>query len=335
LAVEDFNQILKIKPNDINALNWRTIFYDRNNDIENAVKGYKNIISLVDSIKKLEYKIEDYGWANINLAEIYQCEGKIEEALNLYNEGISYMPNYPKGYYWRAWFFALYISKYDDAVSDFSSALELEPENPYWYLNRSKIYQIKGDQKNAKNDLDDAVKISKESAIYIAERGNYYSQIRDFQKAKKEFDKAVRLDSTNSRILNYITEDFIRQGEKIEAIKHAQQTIEQFNHDTVSYEQLGRIYLSQNEFQKALFSYSQAAAIMEFNEGDRTIYPHDVQVFLSDIYLKISELYMNLNQPDLCCEALIKANKIIKNETRPNRQKTQSIIEEKLKECTN
>ena len=83
-------------------------------------------------------------------------------------------------------------------------------------------------------------------------------------------------------------------------------------------------------YQKALVAYNQAATIMEFNEGDRTIYPHDIQVFLSDVYVKIAEIYEKLNQSDLKCEFLNKAKDPVIFETRPDRQKMIKEIREKL-----
>jgi hypothetical protein len=84
-----------------------------------------------------------------------------------------------------------------------------------------------------------------------------------------------------------------------------------------------------------LSAYIQAASIMEFNEGDRTIYPHDIQIFLSDVYLKIAAIYKKLNQTDLECDALRKAQDIIIFETRPDRQKMIKEIREKLISCQN
>ena len=335
LAIQDFEQILKIKPNDINALNWTAIFYNRNNDVTKAINGYLKVISYGDSIKKLENKIEDYGWANINLGEIYQCENKVEEALSLYNEGINYMPEHVKAYYWRAWFFALYLSKYDEAISDLSTSIKLEPKNPHWHLNRSKIYQLKGDLKSAKNDISEAVKISKESAIYIAERGNFYSVTGEFDKATKDFKESIKLDSLSRRTFHYLTENLIRQGKIDDALKNASESMTKFKNDTISFEQIGRINFAKNDLFKSLSAYTQAASIMEFNEGDRTIYPHDIQVFLSDVYVKIAEIYEKLNQSDLKCEFLNKAKDTVIFETRPDRQKMIKEIQEKLIFCQN
>jgi tetratricopeptide (TPR) repeat protein len=335
MAIKDFDQILKIKPNDVNSLNWRTIFYHRNNEISKAIEGYKKIISMGDSIKKMENIEGDYGWANINLAIIYQCDNKIEEASKLYDEWVSYMTDYAEGYYWRAWFYSLYKSQYEFAISDFTTSIKLEPKNPHWFLNRSKIYLLKGELKNAKNDINEALKISNESAVYIAERGNYYSITGEYDKATKDFKESLKLDSANRRTFHYITEDLIRQGKLNDALKNATLTTKLFKNDTISYEQLGRIYLSNNEVHKALISYTNAASIMEFNEGYRTIYPHDIQVFLSDIYVKIAELYKMLNQSELECEALSKAIEFVVFETRPDRQKMIKEIQEKLNNCKN
>jgi hypothetical protein len=58
-------------------------------------------------------------------------------------------------------------------------------------------------------------------------------------------------------------------------------------------------------------------------------------VFLSDVYVKIAEIYEKLNQSDLECDALRKAQDIIIFETRPDRQKMIKEIKEKLKNCQN
>jgi tetratricopeptide (TPR) repeat protein len=335
MAIQDYDQILKIQPNDINSLNWRTIFYHRNNEISKAIEGYKKIINLGDSIKKLENKESDYGWANINLAEIYQSENKTKEALMLYNEALEYNSDDVEYYYWRAWFLTIYMSRYDEAISDFSSAIKLEPKNPNWLLNRSKIYKLKGDLKSAANDINEAIKISKESSSYLAERGNFYSLIGEYDKATKDFKESLKLDSNNRRLYHYVTEDLIRKGKLNDAIDNAMRSVRIFKQDTVSYEQLGRIYYTKNDLQKSLSSYIQAASIMEFNEEYRTIYPHDIQIFLSDVYLKIAEIYKKLNQSDLEFEALQKAESIVIFETRRDRQKMIIEIQERLKTCQN
>ena len=342
MALKDFEQILKIDPNNPEVYEYLGRYYTTIGEIEKGIKamnkaieGYKAIKNFNDSIKKLENNIKDYARAHINLAEIYKCENKKEEASRLFNEGVSYNSEYPESYYWRAWFLALYMSKYDDAISDFSSSIKLEPTNPYWYLNRSKIYQLKGELKKAKTDIDDAVKASKESAIYLAERGNFYSQIGEYEKANNDFQNAFKIDSKHRRLYHYIAEDLIQQGKSDEAIESVRYAVSVFENDTVSFEQLGRIYFAKNEWQKSLSFYSQAASIMEFNEGYRTINPHDIQVFLSDVYLKIAEIYKKLNQSDLECEALNKAKDIIIFETRPDKQKKIKEIQEKLKNCKN
>ena len=74
---------------------------------------------------------------------------------------------------------------------------------------------------------------------------------------------------------------------------------------------------------------------MEFNEGDRTIYPHEIQVFLSDIYIKIFDIYKIFNHKALMCETLTKAKKNIEFEIRPDRQTLKKGIQEKLDGCSN
>jgi tetratricopeptide (TPR) repeat protein len=194
---------------------------------------------------------------------------------------------------------------------------------------------LKGDLINAKIDIDKALKISNKDEIFYAERGNYFSLIGEFEKAKKDFKQAEKINPNNRRLSQYITEDMIRQGKWDEAIINAELACKTYKNDTVSYEQLGRMYFFKNDLQKSLNAYTHSAAIMDFNESDKTIYPDEVQVNLSDIYLRISELFKMLNQSDLGCEAIKNANSIVVYETRPDRQKMIREIKEKLKNCPN
>jgi tetratricopeptide (TPR) repeat protein len=177
--------------------------------------------------------------------------------------------------------------------------------------------------------------MSKKNGSLFYQRLKVYSVTGEFDKATRDFNESIKLDSLNRRTFHYLTENLIRQGKLDEALKNATTTMTKFKNDTISYEQIGRINFSKNELFKSLNAYTQAASIMEFNEGDRTIYPHDIQVFLSDVDIKIAEIYKKLNQSDLQCEFLNKAKEIVIFETRPDRQKMIKEIQEKLKNCQN
>jgi tetratricopeptide (TPR) repeat protein len=98
----------------------------------------------------------------------------------------------------------------------------------------------------------------------------------------------------------------------------------------VSYNQLGSIYLIQKEYIKALDAFQKASSIMEFNSGYRTIEPDQEQVLLSDVYLKMADIYRILEQKDLICAYYQKAISAIENEMRPDKTEVKNILKEQI-----
>ena len=58
-------------------------------------------------------------------------------------------------------------------------------------------------------------------------------------------------------------------------------------------------------------------------------------MFLSDLYLRIAEIYKLLGDVDLQCESLRKADACLKDETRPGKVEIESEISTKMKAICN
>ena len=65
------------------------------------------------------------------------------------------MPNYFEAYYHRGCI-NFEISKYEDAIDDFSKIIESEPNNFKLYLKRSECYKILGKTQEFYADIDKA-----------------------------------------------------------------------------------------------------------------------------------------------------------------------------------
>jgi tetratricopeptide (TPR) repeat protein len=336
-AINDFQQILRIDSNDVTVLNWIGVFYARLQDEETEKDYY------LRTIAKENYKFDDslqmhvngISYAYQNLAEMLQTTDEKTKAYEYYTKAILFDKTNPEKFYYRGWFLASYTDNYDDALEDLNKSVGLENDNPKWHLNRAKILYLKGDYKSAKKDFDQAVKLSEESAIYLAERGNFYSKIGDFKKAQFDFNNALMKDSTVRITYHFMTENYIRQKMENEAIHFTQSTAMRFDNDTVSYEQLGRLYLEKKELLKSLKAYQTAAAIMDYNLAYRTIEPGADQIYISDVYGQIATIYGLLNEKDLQCDALQNAKGNLGFETRPNKKEVEEILKEKISNVCN
>ena len=192
------------------------------------------------------------------------------------------------------------------------------------------IYLKKGDKEKAKIDFDEAVKLSEQSAYYLAERANYFSIIGEYKKADKDFDNALKNDTSVRCIFHYKVEHLINQNKIQDAINLAKETSSRFSSDTVSYYQLGKIYLGQKEYLKALDAFQTASSIIAYNSEYRTIYPDQEQVLLSDVYLKMADIYKILEQKYITCAYYQKALSAIENETRPDKIEFKKLLKEQI-----
>ena len=335
-AIYDFKNILKLDSNNATVLNWIGVFYGRLLDDKNEVFYYLKTISK-EGVKfddSLDMQKNGFSYAYQNLAEIYQTSEQ-EKALDFYNKAIKYDSDNPEKYYHRAWFFALYLQKNNEAIKDLDKSINLDKTNPQWYLNRAKIHLLANKIDNAKYDFDEAVKMSNNTPTHVAERANYYSIIGENKKADKDFDLAMVNDSIIPLVFHLKTEHLIRQKKLNDAMENALNSIKKFVNDTVSYEQIARIYFEKKEYLKALKAYQTIVAIMDFNKAYRTIEPGVRQVYLSDIHIKIADIYEILKDKILRCNSLEEALINLKYETRPDRQTIIKLIEEEIKYCQN
>jgi tetratricopeptide (TPR) repeat protein len=327
-AISDFEQILKIDSNNVTAMNWIGVFYARLHNEKKEKEYYLKTIAKENYAfeDSLDMHINGISFAYQNLGEMMQTSEDKTIALNYFNQAIVYDPYNPEKYFLRGWFLGIYLKKYEESIKDINKSIEFDKDNPKWYIKRAKIYLLQGDQKKAGKDFNQAVKLSNENAFYIAERGNYLSTINEYNTAEKDLYEALNKDSTIRCVYHYITENLIRQNKQSQAINFATATRDRFENDTVSFEQLGRIYLEKKDLIKSLKAYQTAATIMDFNLEYKTIEPGTNHIFSSDIYIKIAGIYSQLNEISLQCESFQYALKTLKNETRPDKLELEKII---------
>ena len=156
---------------------------------------------------------------------------------------------------------------------------------------------------------------------------NFYSSQGEYKKADKFFEKAFASDTISATLYHHKTEHLIRQSLFDDALALAKEATNKFKNDTASFDQIGRIYMTTKEYISALQAYNQALAIMEFDDTFRYIDDSEIQVFSSDVCLKIYEIYTILNETSLACEMLNRAEAHAQIETRPDNL----IIQEKIK----
>jgi tetratricopeptide (TPR) repeat protein len=183
-AIADTNKAIELDPQLANAYNIRGSAYiekgsedemsafDHKYNEESALateffnKAIDNFTLAIDD-KKMALKLNPtHELYKQNLAIAYNERGKV------YNEK-------------EGW---------DLAISDFTAALELEPDMKEAYNNRGYAYNGKGFSDKAIADLDKAIELDPNVALYYSNRSWSYYQKEEYDQAIIDGTSAIKLD---------------------------------------------------------------------------------------------------------------------------------------------
>ena len=83
---------------------------------------------------------------------------------------------------------------YDQAISDLSKAITLNPGDANVYLSRGNVYQNNGNYDQAISDLSKAITLNPNYASAYLSRGNAYQNKGNYDQAISDFSKAITLN---------------------------------------------------------------------------------------------------------------------------------------------
>jgi len=83
---------------------------------------------------------------------------------------------------------------YDQAISDFSKAIEINPRLAHAYNNRGAVYLYKSQYDQAISDLSKAIEINPRLAHAYNNRGWAYVKKQQYDQAISDFSKTIEID---------------------------------------------------------------------------------------------------------------------------------------------
>ena len=190
-AMADLDRAVELAPNQPLVLLTRGQVESRRNDLTGAIRDYEAAL-------KIDPRNAD---ALVNLAAIYSLQGKTEDAIRDLDQAIAIEPRNPLAYYNRGYaHFAL--RHYDKAIADYSRAIELEPKFGVAYNNRGLSRAAAGiDLQQALTDTNEALKLLPLNLDVRDTKGFIYLKLGEPAKALKEYDSALDLDPNRALAL--------------------------------------------------------------------------------------------------------------------------------------
>ena len=100
------------------------------------------------------------------------------------------------------------MSKFEDAILDFTKEIEQNPKNDQAYYDRGLAEAKLSHYNSAIDDYSKAIELNPKNADYYADRGELlYRSGGDLKKAEQDLTKAIELDSTDAE--KYLTRAMI------------------------------------------------------------------------------------------------------------------------------
>jgi tetratricopeptide (TPR) repeat protein len=256
----DLVEALKLKPDDLEALRTRALFYI-------SQKKYEPALSDLDSLIKTEP-------SNPRLFEVrgmvlFQLK-QPEKAIESFNKAIQMQPGQIGPFISRARARAQ-VKDTKGALEDLKTALNMEPDNITVLLARARIYQTMGDLKNAKADVEAALKNRPDPEDTLAARAMLAALAAgagDMDEAISECEELLKIAPKNSRLLAQIglLYEFNKQSNKaIEKFTEALANSDKKDFDL--YRHRGDAYLNIGKHAEAIKDYEEAYKLKPDDSG--------------------------------------------------------------------
>jgi tetratricopeptide (TPR) repeat protein len=175
----------------------------------------KALADIIISLKLNNTQVEAY----ITRAQIYNTEGRFDEALVDASKSISIKPTY-EGFFTRA---AIYKAKkmYDESLADYTTASTLSNDVSV-FVNRGNVYYTKGDYEKAIADYNKVLQQNPDDVNALSNRGSAYYQLNRIDEALSDYSRAITLRPSESRF--YVSRSYMydKKGNKASALRDAQ-----------------------------------------------------------------------------------------------------------------
>jgi tetratricopeptide (TPR) repeat protein len=111
------------------------------------------------------------------------------------------------------------LRRYPEAISDFTTAIELNPLDSVNYVCRAVAYDEIGKYRETILDFSRAIELNPEDPIGYFSRALAYHKVDDFENALRDYDKVIELDVDflDARQNRKIAEDQLKALRRSEA----------------------------------------------------------------------------------------------------------------------
>ncbi len=145
-----------------------------------------------------------------------------------------------------------------NAIKDFSSAIDLEPKDIDSYNLRASTYLMLGNTEKASADFDKALSIDPNNADAYLNKANAFLKIKEYDKAIEAYTKVIGLKSANAEAYRLRANAYLSEEKYDLAAKDISKAIEMDPKNAFAYVGRAEIYEKDKKYDEAIKDYSKA-----------------------------------------------------------------------------
>jgi tetratricopeptide (TPR) repeat protein len=137
--------------------------------------------------------------ANVSIEKgiAYYNNDEYDQAIVDFTRAINVNPNSSLAYYYRGSTYQK-IKNYDHAIADYTQVIRIDPNDAVAYNNRANAYFDKNDYDNAIADYTQAIRITPNDAVAYNNRAIAYRYKNDYDNAISDYNQVIRIDPNDS-----------------------------------------------------------------------------------------------------------------------------------------
>lgn len=191
-----------------------------------------------------------------------------EDAIDDFTKAIEINPNYEEAYYHRAISKGL-IGNYSEAIKDYDKVIEINPKNFEAYCFRGTDKANNKDYKGGLSDLNKSIVLNPKNAVAYSCRGEVKDKIKDYHGAIMDYTKAIQLDPKNPDYFLY--RGYVKGELKdyVGALADYNKAIQLGSEDYTVYLNRANMKVELKNFKSALADYDKS---IEINPESATTY---------------------------------------------------------------
>jgi len=267
-AVSAFDKAIALKP-QYETYILRGKAFQAMNDLNQAQEDYGKAISL-DSSSPLAFAHRAALFASLGSLDlaIADADQWILTAANLADKASAFAS---RGI-WRG-----QLRDFDTAVSDFTSALELDSSNLAAYNYRAKAYMQLNRYQEAIDDLVHAAELDTSNSHLVSTIAEQYVALGEFDNAAKYWSKAIQLEPQSKVLYRHRATAYTKMGMYESSASDLSVAIKLDERNFTLYRERAAVYTNLKQYAKAIADVNNA---MHLNFYDPAIYEQRAVLFL-------------------------------------------------------